>query len=207
MNRTEIEGHLTQVREARKTWGLAHTDFFINIDRIMRRLIHEGIANRMSVDQMAILSGVSVKHIRELMRTYDLDPKGGKQMLSRKAAEALANNAELLGIEPREMDLMSPLAYLPAGSELRKQMAAQSVSQVTEVSGNVVFVLVLTDNPEGPIFEGVFASEDEAKRHGFEKVQEGKGEPSWIGTDWGWRGINEAAMYGSRELELYRREL
>lgn len=136
MNRTETEDQLRRVAAARKTWGLAHTEFFVNVDTIMRRLIHEGIANRMSAEQVASLSGVSVKHIRQLMRTYDLDPKGGKQMLSRKAAETLANNAELLGIDPVDMDLMSPLAYLPAGSELRKAMAAQGVSQVTEVSGN-----------------------------------------------------------------------
>lgn len=130
MNRTETEAALEQVGVAHMQWNDAKVDLTIQTNRIMRRLIHEAIANRMSADDVARLSGYTVKRVRDIMRTYDLDPKSGKQLLSRKAAEALANNAELLGIEPSEMDLMSPLAYLPAGSELRKQMAAEQVSQV-----------------------------------------------------------------------------
>jgi hypothetical protein len=130
VNRAEIQAALRRVHDARERWVAEHASFTVNVDTIMRRLIHEAAAAFMSAEQVSSLSGITVKRIRALMRTYDLDPKGGKQMLSRKAAEALANNAELLGIEPSEMDLMSPLAYLPAGSELRKQMAGQQVSQV-----------------------------------------------------------------------------
>lgn len=130
MNRTEVEASLARVHDAKEQWMHATTSFYVNVDTIMRRLIHEAAANYMSAEDVARLSGVTVKRVRALMRTYDLDPKAGKQLLSRKAAEALANNAALLGIEPREMDLMSPLAYLPAGSELRKQMAAERVSSV-----------------------------------------------------------------------------
>lgn len=135
MNRRDTEDQLRQVGNARATWNTAHREVVLKTDMIMRRLIHEAIANRMSVEQVSNLCGYTVRQVRSLMRIYDLDPKSGKQLLSRKAAEALANNAALLGIEPRDMDLMSPLAYLPAGSELRKQMAAESVSQV---SGNPV---------------------------------------------------------------------
>jgi hypothetical protein len=53
------------------------------------------------------------------MRNSGLDPRQGKSLLAKTAAEHLQENAALMGIEPHEMDLMSPLAYLPMGQELR----------------------------------------------------------------------------------------
>lgn len=132
MNRSDIGLALCEVHEARETWTKAHAEFTVGVDTLMRRLLHEAVANRMGADEVARLSGYTVKRVRILMRTYGLDPKAGKTVLSRLASEALTNNAELLGIEPKEMDLMSPLAYLPAGSELRARMAEDRTARVNE---------------------------------------------------------------------------
>lgn len=139
MNISEINLALSEVREAKSTWADRVTEFNSGVLAVMRRLLFEAAANRMSPEQVARASGYTPKRVRAMMRNVGLNPHEGKTLLSQKAAEALANNADLLGIEPREMDLMSPLAYLPMGKALRTQIRAEAVSQVhedEEVSGN-----------------------------------------------------------------------
>lgn len=141
MKKLEVFSFLNQIKEAREARSKAVQDLSIAISEMMRLLIHEGLAQFMSPEQIASESGHPVKYVRELMRTMDLDPKSGRTTLSKKAAEALNTNAALMGIDPADFDLTSPLAYLPMGSVLKRQLTDARTSQVTEgdlsgVSGN-----------------------------------------------------------------------
>lgn len=138
MKKLEVLSHLNQIREAREARSKAVQDLSIAISEMMRLLIHEGLAQFMSPEQIASESGHPAKYVRDLMRTMDLNPKSGRTVLSRKAAEALNTNAALMGIDPSDFDLTSPLAYLPMGSVLKRELTDARTSQVDEadVSGN-----------------------------------------------------------------------
>lgn len=140
MKKLEVFSYLNQIREAREARSKAVQDLSIAISEMMRLLIHEGLAQYMSPEQIAAESGHPVKYVRDLMRTMDLNPKSGRTVLSRKAAEALNTNAALMGIDPSDFDLTSPLAYLPMGSVLKRQLTEARTSQVdeAEVSGNAL---------------------------------------------------------------------
>jgi len=139
MKKFDVQIALEGIAEAKATWAKAITEFNAGVEYVMTRLIHEAAANYMSVEEVAKASGLTPKRVRLLMRNSGLDPKKGKRLLAKHAAEALAENAALLGIAPHEMDLMSPLAYLPMGKQLRQELQNRTVSQVHEledVSGN-----------------------------------------------------------------------
>jgi hypothetical protein len=133
VKRADIIEALVSVRVAKAQWAAAQTKFNSDVEAVMTRLLHEAVAARMSDSQVAYASGFTVKRIRMIMRAIGLNPRDGKNLLSAKAGEALANNAALLGIEPRDMDLMSPLAYLPMGSEMKRALQDKAVSQVRSV--------------------------------------------------------------------------
>lgn len=140
MKQYDVQIALEGLREAREKWGRARTEFFSGYDYVLSRLIYEAARNYMGVAQIATALGVGQKTVRTKMRSLGLDPRAGKRTLNAGAAEALAENSALLGIEPHEMDLTSPLAYLPMGEQLRKELRDKTTSQVTElpddVSGN-----------------------------------------------------------------------
>lgn len=136
MKRLEVMSYLGQIKEAKAEWAKAQMKFNSDVAAIMTRLLHEAARNYMSPDEVAKSSGFTTKRVRDLMRSAGLNPRDGKNLLSKKASEALSNNATLLGVEPSEMDLMSPLAYLPMGEEMRKRLLAEQAQGVTEVSGN-----------------------------------------------------------------------
>lgn len=137
MKRLEVESMLAQVKEARETRTQFVRDITIGINTTMTRLLHEAVALYMSPDQIAAASGHKVSEVRKMLRDIGLDPKMGKTVVSKKAAAALATNASLLMVEPGEL-LMSPLAYLPMGAKMRRELENAHVSSVTEdeVSGN-----------------------------------------------------------------------
>jgi hypothetical protein len=130
MKKLEVVAYLMQIKEARETFAKVQTKFASDVDAMMNRLIHEGARNYMSAEEIARAAGMPVKRIRAFMRSNGLAPSDSKTLLSKKAAEALSNNAALLGIEPSEMDLMSPLAYLPMGEKMKRQLQDSAVSQV-----------------------------------------------------------------------------
>jgi hypothetical protein len=132
MKRADIIEALVSVRVAKAQWAVAQTKFNSDVEAIMTRLLHEAAVARMSDTEVANWSGFTVKRVRMIMRVIGLNPRDGKNLLSGKAAEALATNAALMGIEPRDMDLMSPLAYLPMGSEMKRELQDKAVSKVTE---------------------------------------------------------------------------
>lgn len=139
MKMLTVVAGLEKMREAREAWGKGRTEFFAAYDILLRRYIYEGCANYMGANQMAGALGVSPRTIRTKMRSMGLDPKGGKRTLNATASEAMLENAALMGIEPSEMDLTSPLAYLPMGSQLRQQLQDQSLASSRtheDVSGN-----------------------------------------------------------------------
>lgn len=140
MRKFDVQIALEGIAEARERWDSANKKFKADVEYLMTRLLNEAAVNHMSAEEIAKASGLTVKRVRALMRKMTLDPKKGKRLLAKQAAETLAENAALLGIEPHEMDLMSPLAYLPMGEEMRRKYQNQTVSQVTDepVSRNTV---------------------------------------------------------------------
>lgn len=118
---------LEGIAEARAEWHAAKRKFDADVNFLMHRLLLEAARNRMSVDEVAKASGYSVAQVRAMMRKRSLDPKKGRTLLAKQAAEALAANAELMGIQPWEMDLTSPLAYLPMGDEMRRALETKNI--------------------------------------------------------------------------------
>lgn len=133
MKKFDVQIALEGIHEARSKWGAAQAKFNADVEYVMARLLNEAAVNFMSAEEVAKASGLTVKRVRLMMRKHGLDPRKGKRLLAQHAAEALAENAALLGIEPHEMDLMSPLAYLPMGQEMRKFLETKTVSQVHEL--------------------------------------------------------------------------
>lgn len=120
---TKIEDLIEQMltlRSARQAWQREKEKFESQQAAVLTSLILRAIEQRMSVEQVSVYTGATKREVRSIMRSNGLDPKAGKGFIAAAAAEALHNNAYLLGIDPSEMDLMSPLAYLPAGSLLKK---------------------------------------------------------------------------------------
>lgn len=138
MKKLEVVSLLAMVKTAKEQHALEETKFNSDIVAVMTRLLHEAAVNYMSAEEVAKHSGFTVKRVRALMRDVGLNPRDGKGMLNRLASEALSNNAALMGIEPYEMDLMSPLAYLPMGEQMKRELADRTVSQVHEVSENLL---------------------------------------------------------------------
>lgn len=138
MKKIEVLAYLGKVARAKSEGAAEINSFYADMNTIMHRLLHEAARNYMSPEEVAKASGFTTKRVRQMMRDVGLNPRDGKNLLQRKAAEALANNAALLGIEPSEMDLMSPLAYLPMGSEMKRELQDATISKVeeSEISGN-----------------------------------------------------------------------
>lgn len=129
MKQFEVELAFKALGDELKKWKVAYREAAAEGEKIMTRLIHEAIANRMSAEQIAQYTGLTAAAIRMKMRRMGLHPKTSKTALAHAAAEALRTNAELLGVDPLDIDLSSPLAYLPAGSELRKKMQSETVQE------------------------------------------------------------------------------
>lgn len=124
-----VELHLQEVGRAKSEWAKANNEFNTKVDQIMNRLLHEAAAARMSPEQVAKASGYSPSRIRALMRRFGLNPKMGKTLLAEGASKALTENASLLGVDPEKMDLTSPLAYLPMGSQLKQRLEIDRINQ------------------------------------------------------------------------------
>lgn len=133
MQKFGVQLALEHVREARVEWAKAHREFQAGVDRVMAVLLHEAARNYMSAADIVLATGMTRAQIRRRMTEVGLDPKQGKRVLADRAAKALNENAELLGIDPSQIDLMSPLAYLPMGDDLRHKLQEQTISQVTEL--------------------------------------------------------------------------
>jgi hypothetical protein len=134
MKKFDVVIALEGIREARVKWTKAKREFDSGLNEMMRRLLHEAARNYLSVEEVAQSSGYSKLQVRAMMRLNGMDPRTGKRLLAESAAKALRENAELMGIEPGEMDLLSPLAYLPMGQQMRKEfLETKTVSQVTEL--------------------------------------------------------------------------
>lgn len=141
MNQQEITAALGDLREARAKWHKGRTDFLATYNTLLSRLIYEALANFMGEPHIAVALGVTRSSVRAHMRGMGLDPRAGQRALNAKASDAMLENAALMQIDPKDMDLTSPLAYLPMGKDLRKQLQDRTVRLVDpddeSVSGNV----------------------------------------------------------------------
>lgn len=119
--------------KARKDGAEKVAQFNRDMDLVLKRLIYEGVANYMSAEQIALEVGLSTVRVRKAMRAAGLSPNLGKRTLADNAAKALQENSGLMGIKPWQMDLTSPLAYLPMGSRLREELTEAGIARVTEI--------------------------------------------------------------------------
>lgn len=133
MRKFDVQIALEKVAEMRAKWATSKREFDASVNQIMRRLLHEAAHNYMSAEEVASASGLKVAQVRSMMRLNGLDPRNGKTLLAKHAAKALEENADLLGISVHDMDLMSPLAYLPMGEQLKQQLLDARVAQVHEL--------------------------------------------------------------------------
>jgi hypothetical protein len=163
MNQEETTAALGDLRDAREKWHQAQVDFRVEYNTIVRRLIYEALANFMGAAHIASALGISQKSVRALMRGMGLDPRAGQRVLNAKASDAMLENAALMGIDPKDMDLTSPLAYLPMGKDLRRQLEDRTVRNVDpddeSVSGNASYE---TAKPaiHASLYAGIAAEED-----------------------------------------------
>jgi hypothetical protein len=132
MEKFDVVIGLERLADARAKWNKGRREFDTGYYRVLARLVHEGARAYMSDREMAKALGVTTAVVRNFMRSQGLGRVHGKRALSEAAAKALRENAALLGVKPHEMDLTSPLAYLPMGSDLRSQLQDQTTAQVVD---------------------------------------------------------------------------
>ena len=135
MNKFDVEMSLGRLAEQQSAWAAAQREFTDARERMLTYLIHQASRNFMSVAEVSRASGLPVARVRSLMRKAGLNPKSPRSLLAEQSAKALAENADLLGIDPAQMDLTSPLAYLPMGQRLKDELIESRVARVTEVEG------------------------------------------------------------------------
>lgn len=121
-NKFDVEMALARAGECRSEWVEAHRQYRATMAAVMHRLLHEAAINRMSVDDVSRLTGITRSEVRSMMKAAGLNPRKGKSLLSKEAAAAVQANAEILGVEPFEVDLTSPLAYLPMGEAMKARI-------------------------------------------------------------------------------------
>lgn len=133
MRKFEIQMVLNKIRDARQDWAKAQNTFNTDVEYLMPRLLNEAAANFMSSEEVAREVGMPKSRVRAMMRKNNLHLKDGKRLMAKTAAEALQSNAEIMGVRPHDIDLMSPLAYLPMGKELRQAYTDKTRRTVTEL--------------------------------------------------------------------------
>lgn len=132
MKKTDVVDLLDSVSRVRAAFSKVKVNHDAEVSLVMRRLVMEACINYMSPAEIAQASGYTEKAVRLLLRNEGLDPRMKKPMLSKHAARVLSDNAALLGLEPADL-LLSPLAYLPAGDSLRREVQDRAVSKVTDI--------------------------------------------------------------------------
>lgn len=133
MNKFDVEMQMHKLADQQEAWHHAHRGFRDAYRALRLRLVLEGLRLYMSVEDVAKMLEVSQRDVRDDMRRAHLNPKRSKTMLAKSAADALNGNASLLGIEPGQVDLLSPLAYLPMGDRMRRELQDQTLSEVTDI--------------------------------------------------------------------------
>lgn len=132
MQKIDVQIALEKLCDETAQWNAGRRQFNEALDKVLARLVHEGARAFMSDREMAKSLGWTTTRMRTFMRHHGLNPRDGKRALSAQAAEALTTNAALLGIDPSQMDLTSPLAYLPMGKQLADEFRNGNVSKVHE---------------------------------------------------------------------------
>lgn len=118
MDRFGIRLHLEHIRAARDELNKKRREYDAIVNKHLPLLLLEAGQNRMSVREVSKHSGIPVRQIRARLKKLGVKSTDAR-LLPDASAKVLAANADLLNIDPADMDLMSPLAYLPAGQALR----------------------------------------------------------------------------------------
>lgn len=135
MEKKDAITYMRLVKKSKARWAEEITKFNHDTEQVLKRLIHEAVRHYMSAEQVAAETGLTAKRVRALMRQFGLNPKSGKRLLADNAAKALESNAELMGIKPWQMDLTSPLAYLPMGDKMKARLDEEGRSRVHSLDG------------------------------------------------------------------------
>jgi len=118
----QIRSGLRQIGQARAAWHEGITNFRASVEGITDRFLVEAARDRIAVHEVARLLGVRPAWVRSRMRDIGFETGRSEAALSRQAHAIIERNAEILGIDIKDIDLTSPLAYLPAGKDLLKQI-------------------------------------------------------------------------------------
>lgn len=120
MNRAETRDALDEFGAAREKWLEAIATYKQDSDYAIRVLLLQSSRLYLSVEEVSRRTGLPARRVRKIMRESGLNPYAGGRALSQAASDALIENSEKLGVDVTEMDLMSPLAYLPAGDKISR---------------------------------------------------------------------------------------
>ncbi len=119
MTHHEVTAALEHLRAAESEWLTARAKYNSDSEALLSALLLRGLEVRLSPEDIGRASGIGATAMRRRVRALGLNTRRGAAALSREASETLRENAALLGIAPEDVDLLSPLAYLPAGPALR----------------------------------------------------------------------------------------
>lgn len=137
MDRNTTVMLLEKTAKEKQAWNKARADWWDKYESVMAVLIHAAATNYMSATDIARHAGMKPTQVRALFHKHGLHISVGKRALADQAAKALRENADLMGVRPEEIDLMSPLAYLPMGQSLKQALLDETTrGTAPEVSGN-----------------------------------------------------------------------
>lgn len=132
MQKFDVVIALEKVRDQKQQWTDANREFRVGYDKVMNVLLLNAAQAYMSVADIAKAAALSRGQVRARMKALGLSQRSGKRMMADQAATALAENTELLGVEVHQI-LTSPLAYLPMGDTMRRELEAKTAPAVTDI--------------------------------------------------------------------------
>jgi hypothetical protein len=150
MNREETLCALNFIAKCDEEWRTARREYDKERRKVVTRLLNEAAVNFLSTSDVAKALGTTVKKVCATMRENGLDHRRGRGILAKQAAKTLNENAALLGVSPRHMDLTSPLAYLPAGSKLRAAAQSEAVRNGVDIDRREALAAAIYGNGRCP---------------------------------------------------------
>lgn len=147
MNKFDVVIALEKLRDQRREWYAAHAEFRKGHDTVLKVLLLHAAKNKMSVADIAHVLSISRGDVRKRMKALGLNQRDGIRLMAEHAAKALAENTELLGVDVHQI-MTSPLAYLPMGDQMRRELEMKTAPPVTEI-GPVVHGINFWDDEVG----------------------------------------------------------
>lgn len=119
-SRKEVLSALSDIGTAQLEFHRVAKRYEAERDRALLPLVLEGARLRLSAKRMAAYAGVTQGRIKSILRRTGIDGRN-ISMVAEQTEKVLEHNAALLDVDITQIDLMSPLAYIPAGPGLRRE--------------------------------------------------------------------------------------